>query len=56
MKTKQEIENMKFSILAKLNELSERIVRTSDDDILLLLTDKRRQLMAQYNILLEVLK
>lgn len=55
MKTKQEIEKMKDEIQVKIDEahqkaLSAHHYRTSDEWF-----DRKRQLMAQYNILLKVL-
>lgn len=55
MKTKQEIEKMKDEIQVKIDEAHQKAISahhysTSDEWF-----DRKRQLMAQYNILLKVL-
>ena len=56
MKTQQEVEKMKDDIQRKIDEFMERMSRTNNIETLRDLGDRKRQLMAQYNILLEVLK
>ena len=60
MKTKQEIEKMKDGIEARIqsvqNQISDVCYCDYPDQSIQNLSDKKRQLMAQYNILLEVLK
>ena len=56
MKTKQEIEKMKDDIQLKIDEIQERMARTNNIETLQNLSDRKRQYIAQYNILLEVMK
>lgn len=56
MKTQQEIEKMKDEIQKKIDKYAERMARTNNMETLRDLGECKRQLMAQYNILLEVLK
>lgn len=55
MKTRQEIEKMKFIIQDKISMCDIRYRDASNSEREKLM-DYKRQLMAQYNILLEVLK
>lgn len=56
MKTQQEIEEMKRKLNRDIEELTERMVRTNNTLTIQDLGDRKRQKMAQYNILLEVLE
>ena len=60
MKTQQEIEEMKDNIEIRISETTLQMVNICENALytpsLSDLSDKKRQLMAQYNILLEVLK
>ena len=60
MKTEQEVEAMKSEIQLKIDEVSNQMFEVCNclypSPSMDTLADKKRQLMAQYNILLEVLK
>ena len=59
MKTKQEIEKMKNEIQLKIEGVSNQMFEVCNcshpSPSMEILSDEKRQLMAQYNILLEVL-
>lgn len=56
MKTQKEIEKMKDDIEGKIQDTQKQIYSLMNIHSEHSLYDKKRQLMAQYNILLEVLK
>ena len=56
MKTQQEIEEMMDEIYKSINEWTEFLAKTNSTRLQRDMNDRKRQLMAQYNILLEVLK
>lgn len=56
MKTQQQVEKMKNDLGEKISETSRKICELNDVREITHLSDINRQRMAQYNILLEVLK
>lgn len=60
MKTQKEIEQMKDNVQRKTNNVSAKIQEVIDGQLsepsMVSLMNERAQLMAQYNILIEVLK
>jgi len=56
MKTQQEIEEMKNEIQQKIQRKQERLCKANDQFSYESIHSQIKQLMAQYNILLEVLK
>lgn len=56
MKTECEVEQMKENIQSKIKGIDLSLEIEFDHDIVSYLLDNKRQLIAQYNILLEVLK
>lgn len=56
MKTQQEIEKIKDDLGKRISELSSQINRCTIYDDRQFMAEKSRQMQAQYNILLEVLK
>lgn len=56
MRTQQEIKKMKDDIVREINKYHECMDRANNMETFRGLSDRKRQLMAQYNILLEVLK
>ena len=60
MKTQQEVEEMKNEIQLKIEGVSNQMFEVCNcshpSPSMEILSDKKRQLMAQHNILLEVLK
>ena len=56
MKTQDEIEDMKNDLGMEIQETLEKINKLNDVSEIVYLSNINRQRMAQYNILLEVLK